>query len=104
MLLCNVVVPQLFWIKRMRRNLLVLFIASILINIGMWSERFVIIVMSLQREFLPSGWGDYSPTWVDLSILAGTIGFFGLLFLLFLRLLPFVAAWEVLEEHVEERR
>jgi molybdopterin-containing oxidoreductase family membrane subunit len=63
----------------------------------MWSERFVIIVLGLQREFLPSAWGSYTPTWVDLSILAGTIGFFGLLFLLFLRLLPFVSLAEVKE-------
>jgi molybdopterin-containing oxidoreductase family membrane subunit len=97
MLLCNVGVPQLFWSRRMRTSTRVLFAASLLINLGMWSERFVIIVMSLQREYLPSLWRAYAPTWVDLGLLAGTIGFFSLLFLLFLRFVPFVAVSEVKE-------
>ena len=97
MLLCNVVVPQLFWSRRMRTSVWVLFAASILINVGMWSERFVIIVMSLQREFLPSMWASFSPTWVDLGLLSGTLGFFSLLFLLFLRFVPFIAVSEVKE-------
>ncbi|HKE16797.1 MAG TPA: NrfD/PsrC family molybdoenzyme membrane anchor subunit [Kofleriaceae bacterium] len=97
MLGCNLVVPQLFWSRRVRTSPLLLFAASLLINVGMWSERFVIIVMSLQREFLPSKWAGYAPTWVDLGILSGTIGFFTLLFLCFLRVLPFIAAHEMKE-------
>jgi Ni/Fe-hydrogenase subunit HybB-like protein len=97
MLVCNVLVPQLFWSKRLRTNIWILWVASILINVGMWAERFVIIVMSQQREFLPSGFGDYSPTWVDFGILFGTIGFFSLLFLLFLRVVPFISLSEMRE-------
>jgi Ni/Fe-hydrogenase subunit HybB-like protein len=101
MLFCNVVVPQLFWSRRMRRSVPVLLIASLLINLGMWSERFVIIVQSLQREYLPAQWGSYAPTWVDLGLLTGTLGFFSLLFLVFLRLLPFVAVAEMKELRAE---
>jgi hypothetical protein len=97
MLLGNVVVPHLFWFKRIRTNIWALFVLSLVINLGMWSERFVIIVLSLQREFMVSTWGDYSPTWVDLSILGGTMCFFLLLFLGFLRLVPFIAASELKE-------
>jgi molybdopterin-containing oxidoreductase family membrane subunit len=97
MITCNVLVPQLFWSKRMRTNIKVLFVASILINVGMWSERFVIVVMSLQREFLTSAWHGYSPTWVDIGILVGTLGFFSLMFLLFLRLIPFISITEIKE-------
>lgn len=97
MLLGNVIVPQLFWSKRFRRNAKWLFVASILINIGMWAERFVIIVMSLEREFLVSKWRYYMPTWVDLGILFGTLSFFSFLFLLFLRFVPFISASEMKE-------
>jgi Ni/Fe-hydrogenase subunit HybB-like protein len=97
MVVCNVCVPQLFWSSRLRSRVWLLFVASILINVGMWSERFVIIVLSLQREYLPAMWRAYAPTWVDLGLLAGTLGFFSLLFLLFLRFIPFVAASEVKE-------
>jgi Ni/Fe-hydrogenase subunit HybB-like protein len=97
MLFCNVVVPQAFWWRRARTNVAWLWIASILINVGMWTERFIIIVTSLHRDFLPSSWGMYAPTWVDWSIYAGTISFFGLLFLLFLRFVPAVAVTEVKE-------
>jgi Ni/Fe-hydrogenase subunit HybB-like protein len=97
MLACNVCVPQLLWWRRVRRSVAALFVISLLINVGMWSERFVIIVQSLEREFLPSKWESYTPTWVDLGILSGTIGFFSLLFLLFLRLVPFIAATEMKE-------
>jgi len=93
----NVLVPQLLWFKRVRTSPLVLFVVSILINIGMWSERFVIIVMSLQRDYLPSSWHGYSPTWVDWSLFGGTICFFLLLFLLFLRFLPFIPLSELKE-------
>ncbi|HET7755332.1 MAG TPA: NrfD/PsrC family molybdoenzyme membrane anchor subunit [Anaeromyxobacteraceae bacterium] len=97
MLFCNVLVPQIFWSGRARRSIWVLWIASILVNVGMWCERFVIIVTSLHRDFLPSSWAIFKPTVVDWSILIGTIGFFGLLFLLFLRFVPSVSASEVKE-------
>jgi Ni/Fe-hydrogenase subunit HybB-like protein len=97
MLLGNVVAPQLFWFKRCRTKVGTLFGLSLLINLGMWCERFVIIVGSLQREFLVSSWADYRPSLVDLGILAGTGSFFAMLFLLFVRFLPFVSASEVKE-------
>jgi molybdopterin-containing oxidoreductase family membrane subunit len=101
MVFCNCVVTQLFWSRRMRRNLTVLFVAALLINLGMWLERFEIIVVSLSRDFLPSAWHLFVPTWVDLGILAGTLGFFGLLFLLFLRLVPFVPVAEMKQMRAE---
>jgi Ni/Fe-hydrogenase subunit HybB-like protein len=96
-MVCNVLVPQLLWSSRVRSNMVLLWIISILVNVGMWSERFVIIVLSLQREFIPSGWHAYGPTWVDVSMFAGTISFFLLLFLIFLRLFPFIPVAEVKE-------
>jgi len=103
MVLCNVVVPQLFWFKRARSNVPLLFVASILINIGMWFERFVIIVVSLHRSFLPSSWGMFYPTKVDYAILIGSFGLFFTCFLLFIRFLPMIAMWEVkgVSEHQE---
>ena len=95
MILCNVVVPQFFWSKRVRRNLVVVFILSILVNIGMWFERFVIVVGSLYREFIPSNWGYYMPTWVDALTYVGTFGLFLTFFLLFLRFIPVIAMSEV---------
>ena len=88
----------------MRTNPEALWVISILVNIGMWSERFVIVVMSLQRDHLPSAWRAYSPTWVDISLFAGTIGFFLLLFMVFLRLVPFIPLAEVkeLKHEIEE--
>ncbi len=97
MMFCNVIVPQIFWSKRLRENLMVVWVASILVNVGMWTERFNIIVTSLHRDFLPSSWAMYRPTWVDWSIFVGTLGFFGALFLLFLRFVPSVSASEVKE-------
>ena len=101
MMFCNCVVTQLFWSRRMRRNLTVLFAVAVLVNLGMWLERFVIIVVSLSRDFLPSAWHIYTPTWVDLGILTGTLGFFGLLFLVFLRLVPFVPVAELKQMRTE---
>lgn len=95
MIVCNVLAPQLFWFKRARNNVPTLFIVSILINVGMWFERFIIIVVSLHRAFLPSSWGMFYPTIVDLGILAGTFGLFFTLFLLFIRFLPMIAMWEI---------
>jgi molybdopterin-containing oxidoreductase family membrane subunit len=88
-------VPQLFWFKKMRQNLWVVFIISILVNIGMWFERFVIIVLSLHRDFLPSNWGYFKPTPVDIMTFIGTFGLFFTMFLLFLRFLPMIAISEV---------
>jgi Ni/Fe-hydrogenase subunit HybB-like protein len=95
MMSCNTLVPQLFWFKKVRQNLWVVFIISILVNIGMWFERFVIIVLSLHREFLPSSWGYFKPTWVDICTFIGTFGLFFTMFLLFLRFLPMIAISEV---------
>jgi Ni/Fe-hydrogenase subunit HybB-like protein len=97
LIVCNCLVVQTFWWRRARTNVYWLWTAALVINLGMWLERFVIIVISLHRDFLPSSWGSYAPTWVDLSMFAGTIGFFGALFLLFLRYVPSVAAFEVKE-------
>jgi molybdopterin-containing oxidoreductase family membrane subunit len=94
---CNVLVPQIFWWRRARTSEAALFVASILINVGMWSERFSIIVLSLQRDFLPSSWSTYTPTWVDWGILSGTVGFFALLFLCFLKWVPFIPVAELTE-------
>jgi molybdopterin-containing oxidoreductase family membrane subunit len=101
MVFCNCIVTQLFWSRRMRRNLTVLFVVSLLVNLGMWLERFEIIVVSLSRDFLPSAWRMFVPTWVDLGILAGTLGFFGLLFLAFLRLVPFIPVSELKQMRAE---
>jgi molybdopterin-containing oxidoreductase family membrane subunit len=91
----NVLTPQLFWLRRLRTSALVLFVASILIWIGMWAERFVIIVTSLNRDFLPSSWHLFAPTWVDWSLLVGSVGLFSFLFLAFLRWVPFVPVSDV---------
>ncbi|MEO7092741.1 MAG: NrfD/PsrC family molybdoenzyme membrane anchor subunit [Polyangiales bacterium] len=97
MILCNCVVPQLFWSKRLRRNIPVLFIASILINVGMWLERFILIVTSEHRDFLPSSWASYFPSLIDGAIFLGTLFFFSFLYLLFLRFVPFIPVSEVKE-------
>jgi molybdopterin-containing oxidoreductase family membrane subunit len=95
MFTCNAFVPQLFWFRQLRRNPAVLFVVSILVNVGMWFERYVIVVTSLHRDFLPSSWGMYSLTFFDWSILLGSFGLFFTLFLLFVRVLPVVAMSEV---------
>jgi Ni/Fe-hydrogenase subunit HybB-like protein len=95
MICCNVVFPQVFWFKRMRQSIPVMFVISILINIGMWFERFVIIVTTLHRDYIPASWGMYSPTIWDMGIYIGTFGFFFTCFLLFLRWLPMIALAEV---------
>jgi len=95
MVSCNVIVPQIFWFKFCRRNIAVLFIASIFVNIGMWFERFVITVTSLHRDFLPSSWDYYSPTFFDIAALLGSFGIFFTLFSLFVRFLPQVSMAEV---------
>jgi molybdopterin-containing oxidoreductase family membrane subunit len=95
MIFCNVVIPQLFWFKKLRRKISVMFIASILINVGMWFERFVIVVTSLSRDFLPANWDYYAPTIWDILTFAGSFGLFLTLFLLFVRFLPIIAISEV---------
>ena len=95
MVICNVVAPQMLWVKKFRQNLWIVFIVANFANVGMWFERFVIIVTSLHRDFLPGSWGMFHPTWIDMSMFAGTFGLFGTGFLLFLRFLPIIAMSEV---------
>lgn len=95
MITCNVVIPQLFWFKKLRTNLWVLFIVSIFVNIGMWFERFVIIVTSLHRDFLPSSWSYFTPTIWDIAEFVGSFGLFFTLFCLFVKWLPTIAMAEV---------
>jgi molybdopterin-containing oxidoreductase family membrane subunit len=89
--------PQLLWFEKMRRNVAVLFVMSLVVNTGMWLERFVIVVISLTRDFVPSAWGRYSPTFWDYSTFIGTIGLFVMLIFLFVRLLPAIAIAEMRE-------
>jgi Ni/Fe-hydrogenase subunit HybB-like protein len=95
LILCNIAIPQLLWIRRVRSNVALLFIISIIVNIGMWLERFVIIVTSLHRDFLPSSWGMYQPTVWDWSMFLGTIGLFFSLLFLFVRFLPMISIFEI---------
>ncbi len=95
MMTCNVFSPQFMWFPKLRRSIMFSFIISIVVNIGMWFERFVIIVTSLHRDYLPSSWTMFSPTFVDIGIFIGTIGFFFVLFLLYARTFPVIAQAEV---------
>ncbi len=95
MVTCNVLIPQLFWFKKLRRSIPVMFVVSIFVNIGMWFERFVITVTSLHRDFLPSSWGMYAWSWFDTGVLVGSFGMFLTLFLLYLRLFPAISIAEV---------
>jgi molybdopterin-containing oxidoreductase family membrane subunit len=95
MLALNVLLPQLYWFPRVRTNFLAVFAISILINVGMWFERFIIIVASLERDFLPSSWSDYVPTLVEVATLLGSFGLFFTCFLIFCRFLPVIAMAEV---------
>jgi molybdopterin-containing oxidoreductase family membrane subunit len=99
MITCNAFVPQMFWFKRVRRNLPLVFIGGVLANVGMWFERFIIIDTSLSRDFLPTSWGYFLPTPIDYLTLAGSFGLFFTLFLLFCRYLPIVAMAEVKGVH-----
>jgi Ni/Fe-hydrogenase subunit HybB-like protein len=92
---CNVITPQFLWIKKVRNSVAILFVISIVVNIGMWLERFVIIVTSLHRDFLPSSWEMYSPTMWDWSMFVGTIGLFLSLLFLFIRFLPVISIFEM---------
>ena len=95
LILCNVIIPQILWIKRMRHSTLMLFVVSLVVGVGMWLERFVIIVTSLLRDFLPSSWAMYRPTIIDFSTFFGTIGLFFTLLLLFIRFLPVISIFEM---------
>ena len=95
MMTCNVISPQFFWFRKLRRSIKVTFILSIVVNIGMWFERFVIIVTSLHRDFIPSSWSYYSPTLVEIGLFLCTIGFFGTAYLIFMRVAPVVAIAEI---------
>ena len=97
LILCNILTPQLLWIRRVRTNVLALFVMSLIINIGMWLERFVIVVISLTRDFMPSAWGRYSATFWDYATFAGTLGFFTMLLFLFVRVLPAISIAEMRE-------
>jgi len=92
---CNVVTPQFLWFRKIRRNVALVFILSIFINVGMWFERFVIITISLTRDYLPASWDNYAPTLIELATLVGSFGLFFTLFLIFARFLPMIAIGEV---------
>ncbi len=104
LILCNILTPQLLWLRSMRTNVTVLFLMSIVVNIGMWLERFVIVVISLTRDFMPSAWGRYQPTVWDWATFIGTIGLFTTLIFLFVRVLPAISIAEMRElvAHNEE--
>ena len=95
MVTCNIVTPQLLWFRKLRSNMVVVFILSIFINVGMWFERFVIIVTSLHRDFLPSSWRGYVPTDIEIATLIGSFGLFFTCFLLFCRFLPVISMGEI---------
>ncbi|MGA0045258.1 MAG: NrfD/PsrC family molybdoenzyme membrane anchor subunit [Candidatus Kapaibacteriota bacterium] len=95
MVACNVVSPQVYWFKKARRSIPLMFVISIFVNIGMWFERFTIIATTLHHDFLPASWGYYTPTWVEISIFVGTFGIFLTLFLLFAKFVPVIAIAEV---------
>jgi molybdopterin-containing oxidoreductase family membrane subunit len=97
MISCNVICPPLFWFKRIRTSMLAVFIISIFVNIGMWFERYVIVVTSLHHEYEPFAWGIYRPSIVEMSIMVGSFFWFGFWFLLFTRLLPPIAIQELKE-------
>ncbi len=95
MFIANAIVPQLFWFKAVRRRMWIVFVISIIINIGMWFERFNIVVTSLARDYLPSAWASYSPTWVEIAFFTGTLGMFITGVLLFFRYIPMIAISEL---------
>ena len=95
MMFCNVISPQVFWFKKARTSIVLVFIMSIIVNIGMWFERFVIIVTSLHRDFLPSSWSDFIPTRVDIGVYLFTFGLFFTLFFAFAKFFPVINMAEV---------
>ncbi len=103
MIVCNGVAPQLLWFKSLRTNVPFLFVLSVIINIGMWFERYVIIITGLSREYDPAVWGIYTPSWPELIIVAGSFGFFAQFFILFLKAFPVVAIAEVKEIEIHNK-
>jgi len=103
LILCNILIPQLLWSKKVRLNVGAVFVISLFVNVGMWLERFVIVVTSLTRDFVPSSWGMYYPTIWDWSTYFGTIGVFLCLMFLFIRVLPAISIFEMREvvHHLE---
>jgi Ni/Fe-hydrogenase subunit HybB-like protein len=97
LIFCNVLIPQLLWFRRVRINTRVLWVITIIVNVGMWLERYVIVITSLHRDFLPSSWGMYTPTKWDWATYIGSIGFFFLCLLLFIRVLPAISIFEMRE-------
>ena len=95
LILCNIIVPQTIWIKKVRTSPVLLFIVAMFVNVGMWIERFVIVVTSLHRDFLPSSWDMYSGTIWDWGLYLGTIGLFFLLLLVFIRVMPMISIFEM---------
>jgi molybdopterin-containing oxidoreductase family membrane subunit len=95
LIFCNIVTPQLLWSERVKQSVPALFGISLVVNVGMWLERFVIVITSLHRDFLPSSWGMYYPTWVDWAIYVGSIGLFLTMLFLFIRLLPMISIFEM---------
>ena len=95
MIFCNVLAPQALWLKRLRTSVPVLFVIAITVNVGMWVERYVIVVTSLHRDFLPSSWGMYAGTRWDWATFIGSIGLFFALLLLFIRFLPVISIFEM---------
>jgi molybdopterin-containing oxidoreductase family membrane subunit len=103
MIVCNGVLPQLLWFKKLRTNVPFIFVLSVFINIGMWFERYVIIITGLSREYDPAVWGNYTISWAEIGIVGGSFAFFSMFFLVFLKLFPIVAIAEVKELVIHER-
>ena len=103
MITCNAVIPQLFWFKRLRTHVPTIFVISAFVNIGMWFERYVIIITGLSREYNPAVWGKYTPQIPELIILAGSFFFFAMFFVAFLKLFPVIAIAEVKELAIHEK-
>jgi molybdopterin-containing oxidoreductase family membrane subunit len=95
LIFCNIVAPQVLWLKRVRTNIIILFCMALVVNVGMWLERFVIVVTSLHRDFLPSSWGMYSGTKYDWGTYIGSFGLFLSLLFLFIRFLPMISIFEM---------
>jgi hypothetical protein len=97
LILCNIALPQFMWFKAVRQNMAIMWVISIEVNIGMWLERFVIVITSLHRDFMVSSWGIYRPTIWDWATYAGTIGWFFMLVFIFVRILPAISIFEMRE-------
>jgi molybdopterin-containing oxidoreductase family membrane subunit len=103
MIIFNVVMPQLLWIKKLRTNIPFLFVLCFFINLGMWFERYVIIITSLSREYIPAAWGLYIPSLVEMIVLTGSFCWFSMFFLLYLKMFPIIAISEVKELDIHAR-